>query len=545
MTYQPQANNPYGFRADENAHTAESGMPKNEIGFNDQTIRQAFVRKVFTLVTIMLGVVTVMSAIPHFYRDGEKYPLREYLKKSMGLYILSLVVFLVVYFALICCENVRRSHPTNLICTGILTLSIGFVTMVMTSFYTVDSVVLAFAVTTLSCGGIVIFSMTTKRDITSMLGFAVIIGMVLVLFGLFATIWTMIFHTRTLYLIYAGFGTLVFMLYLAIDIQMIMGGRKFEIEPEEHIFAAIMLFMDIVQIFWFILSLFGDRSRSLEEKNKELDGLRRQLAREEEEKHELFAQINSLIGELAQIKQSENVYSKENEWTLLQSELDELKLDFGRKQGELQKICGELAREREESRRRENIMQLESSRMEEELRERDELLKAISNTELKSQLKAAEMALENDKTKNLEILEKIKEEIELKAKLNFDELLEKEKIKNEEKILKAEKENSRFNDLLFSEQRNNELLKGQLNQLEKENTRLTSELIGIEQKAEREIKQLNNSLEKIKKEKEEPSSQPIAKPRKTLNNGNNLNETFVEDFEEEQQKNIIKSELEK
>uniref|UniRef100_A0A915P3V6 Uncharacterized protein n=1 Tax=Meloidogyne floridensis TaxID=298350 RepID=A0A915P3V6_9BILA len=427
----------------------------------------------------------------------------------------------------------------------------------MTSFYTVDSVVLAFAVTTLSCGGIVIFSMTTKRDITSMLGFAVIIGMVLVLFGLFATIWTMIFHTRTLYLIYAGFGTLVFMLYLAIDIQMIMGGRKFEIEPEEHIFAAIMLFMDIVQIFWFILSLFGDRSRSLEEKNKELDGLRRQLAREEEEKRELFAQINSLIGELAQIKQAENVSSKENELALLQSELDELKLDFGRKQGELQKICGELAREREESRRRENIMQLESSRMEEELRERDELLKeltetsdelgralneanndlqnvreqlaitqqeltnkqktnlnipsindnnkkseelreskekikileerlnisnhktedfeqkfsllAISNTELKSQLKAAEMALENDKTKNLEILEKIKEEIELKAKLNLDELLEKEKIKNEEKILKAEKENSRLNDLLFSEQRNKELLKGQLVALKKEN----------------------------------------------------------------------------
>ncbi|CAK5027539.1 unnamed protein product [Meloidogyne enterolobii] len=418
MTYQPQANNPYGFRADENAHTAESGMPKNEIGFNDQTIRQAFVRKVFTLVTIMLGVVTVMSAIPHFYRDGEKYPLREYLKKSMGLYILSLVVFLVVYFALICCENVRRSHPTNLICTGVLTLSIGFVTMVMTSFYTVDSVVLAFAVTTLSCGGIVIFSMTTKRDITSMLGFAVIIGMVLMLFGFFAVMWTMIFHTRTLYLIYAGFGTLVFMLYLAIDIQMIMGGRKFEIEPEEHIFAAIMLFMDIVQIFWFILSLFGDRSRSLEEKNKELDGLRRQLAREEEEKHELFSQINSLIGELAQIKQAENVSSKENELTLLQSELDELKLDFGRKQGELQKICGELAREREESRRRENIMQLESSRMEEELRERDELLKEL--TETSDELGRALNEANNDLQNAREQLAITQQELTNKQKTNLN-----------------------------------------------------------------------------------------------------------------------------
>jgi FtsH-binding integral membrane protein len=276
MSYQPQSNNPYGYnvRVDEhggmhdtsfnpnytNANAAESGMPKNEIGFNDQTIRQAFVRKVFTLVSIMLGVVTIMSAIPHIYRDGDKYPIRDYVKKNFALYFLSMVTFFVVYFALLCCENVRRSHPTNLICTGILTLSIGFVTMVMTSVYTIDSVVLAFAITTLSCGGIVIFSMTTKRDITSMLGFAFIAGMVICLFGFFAIFWTMIFHTRTLYMVYAGLGTLLFMLYLAIDIQMIMGGRKFEIEPEEHIFAAIMLFMDIVQIFWFILSLVGDRS---------------------------------------------------------------------------------------------------------------------------------------------------------------------------------------------------------------------------------------------------------------------------------------------
>nr|CAD2196637.1 unnamed protein product [Meloidogyne enterolobii] len=57
-----------------------------------------------------------------------------------------------------------------------------------------------------------------------------------------------------------------------------------------------------------------DTLRSLEEKNKELDGLRRQLAREEEEKRELFAQINSLIGELAQIKQAENVSSKKMNW---------------------------------------------------------------------------------------------------------------------------------------------------------------------------------------------------------------------------------------
>ncbi|CAK5069782.1 unnamed protein product [Meloidogyne enterolobii] len=108
-------------------------MPKTEIGFKDKTIRQAFVQKVFTLMTIMISVVTVMSAISLFYRDGEKYPLRDYLKKSSGLYFLSLLVFLVVYFAIICCESARRTHPTNLISTGILTHSIGF--LVLLSHY--------------------------------------------------------------------------------------------------------------------------------------------------------------------------------------------------------------------------------------------------------------------------------------------------------------------------------------------------------------------------------------------------------------------------
>lgn len=247
---------------------AEAGMPKNELGFNDQTIRSAFVRKVFTIVSIMLGVVTIMSAIPHFYTEtimeaGQPkvtYPIRDYIKTHMGLYILAMVVFFVVYLVLLCCDGVRRAHPTNLICTGILTLAIGFMTATITSMYTVDSVVLALAVTTLSCVGIIIFSMTTKRDITSLMGFMFIATLCLMLFGFFAIFWTMIFKTRMLYMVYAGLGTLLFMVYLAIDIQMIMGGRKYEISPEEHIFAAIMLFMDIVQIFWFILSLLGDRS---------------------------------------------------------------------------------------------------------------------------------------------------------------------------------------------------------------------------------------------------------------------------------------------
>jgi len=172
---------------------------------------------------------------------------------------MSYVTFLVVYIALVCCEGVRRSFPSNLICTAILTLAIGYMTMMITSLHRIESVALCLIITAVCCGTIVLFASQTKYDLTSMIGYVFIFSMVLMIFGLVAIISMVFFKVRFLYLIYAGLAALLFMFYLAIDVQMIMGGRKFEISPEDHIFAAIQIFLDIIYIFWMLLSLFGSR----------------------------------------------------------------------------------------------------------------------------------------------------------------------------------------------------------------------------------------------------------------------------------------------
>ncbi|KAI3416278.1 Pfam:UPF0005 [Globodera pallida] len=220
-------------------NAVSGGMPKNELGFNDQTIRAAFVHKVFFLVAAMLGVVTVMCALPYVHP-----PLMAFTKNNFGLYLGALSTFLVVYFALMCCcDGVRRRFPTNLICAGILTLSIGFVTMVITAYYSAAFVVMAEAITAVSCAGIALFALVTKRDITGVFGFMLIATIVLMMFGFLVAMSSFFFHGRILHIVYALLGALFFMFYLAIDIQMIMGGRrKYEISPKEHIFAAIILF---------------------------------------------------------------------------------------------------------------------------------------------------------------------------------------------------------------------------------------------------------------------------------------------------------------
>lgn len=41
------------------------------------------------------------------------------------------------------------------------------------------------------------------------------------------------------------------------DTQLIVGGRRIEISPEEYIYGAISLYVDVMQIFYAILTICG------------------------------------------------------------------------------------------------------------------------------------------------------------------------------------------------------------------------------------------------------------------------------------------------
>ncbi|RCN40110.1 hypothetical protein ANCCAN_13955 [Ancylostoma caninum] len=89
------------------------------------------------------------------------------------------------------------------------------------------------------------------------IGIAYVLGMTLMFFGIVALVACLGFRVTFLYTMYAVLGALLSMLYLAIDIQLIMGGRRFELSPEEHIFGAMQIFLDILNIFLYLLRIFG------------------------------------------------------------------------------------------------------------------------------------------------------------------------------------------------------------------------------------------------------------------------------------------------
>ncbi|CAI2354821.1 unnamed protein product [Caenorhabditis sp. 36 PRJEB53466] len=230
----------------------QNGDEKYSFQFSDKTIRAAFVRKVFSLVFIMLSIVGGVTLFPWLHA-----PTMRMVRHNTGIYLGSYVVFLVTYLSLSCCEGPRRKFPINLIVTAIFTFATATMTMVISAHHDANVVLLALAICIGCTLAIVVFASQTKFDLTAHMGYVMIASVCFMMFGLVAIISAYFFKIKFMIMLYALGGSLIMMMYLFLDVQMMMGGRKYEISPEDYIYAAVQIFIDIVQLFWYLLTLFG------------------------------------------------------------------------------------------------------------------------------------------------------------------------------------------------------------------------------------------------------------------------------------------------
>ena len=53
-------------------------------------------------------------------------------------------------------------------------------------------------------------------------------------------------------------GAIIFSIYIVIDTQMIMGDKKYNISLDDYIVGALILYIDIIQLFLYILRMLKD-----------------------------------------------------------------------------------------------------------------------------------------------------------------------------------------------------------------------------------------------------------------------------------------------
>jgi len=221
----------------------------NNFHFSEKTIRMAFVRRVFVLLsaqlTLTFGVVAALTLTP---------AAKGWLAANPAVFWVALAGSLVTLLALACVPNLRRRHPHNLLALALFTGFEAVVVGVASASFTTDEVLTAVAVCLLVTIALTLFALQTRIDFTMMGGMLFVAVIVLVVFGFL----TIFFQNRIANLVYSCLGALIFSLYLVFDVQLMLGGKhKYSISPEEYVFATLNLYLDVVNLFTYILSIVG------------------------------------------------------------------------------------------------------------------------------------------------------------------------------------------------------------------------------------------------------------------------------------------------
>ncbi|KAK7740757.1 hypothetical protein SLS53_005225 [Cytospora paraplurivora] len=210
-------------------------------------IRNQFIRKVYTILTVQLLVTGAVSTVS-FVSPGYK----EWIQGHPALVFVSL--FGSIGFMLLTYWK-RHSYPSNLLFLSGFTLFEAYAISVVVSFYQTSIVLNAVLLT----GGIFIFltafACQTKYDFTSWMPYLFGGLWGLILFGFMAMFFP---YSSTGELIYGGLAALIFSGYILVDTQLVMRHHH----VEEEIAAAISLYLDIINLFLAILRILNSQQNN-------------------------------------------------------------------------------------------------------------------------------------------------------------------------------------------------------------------------------------------------------------------------------------------
>ncbi|XP_062059267.1 protein lifeguard 4 [Lepus europaeus] len=200
-------------------------------------IRMAFLRKVYSILSLQVLLTTVTSAI-FLYCES----IRVFVHASPALILVFALGSLGFIFAL---TLNRHKHPLNLYLLFGFTLLEALTVGIAVTFYDVYVILQAFILTTAVFLGLTAYTLQSKRDFSKFGA------------GLFAVLWILclsgilksFFNSETMELVLAAVGALLFCGFIIYDTHSLMH----KLSPEEYVLAAISLYLDVINLFLHLL----------------------------------------------------------------------------------------------------------------------------------------------------------------------------------------------------------------------------------------------------------------------------------------------------
>ena len=219
--------------------------------FYDQDTRKGFVKKVYGILGLQLLLTFALTLWPVYHMET-----RVWMHQHQGMTIAAAVSLIVISCTMICCIHLTRMVPVNYFLLFAFTLCEAYLMADLAArTYPAYVVTQAMFMTGIIVVSLSLFAWLTPMDF-------VIMGPILILcIGLslmMSLIFFFVFSAKAMNAFYCGIGVLIYSIYLVIDTQLIMGGKRYELEIDDYILAAFILYTDIIMIFLYILRLLSN-----------------------------------------------------------------------------------------------------------------------------------------------------------------------------------------------------------------------------------------------------------------------------------------------
>ena len=213
----------------------------------DTAVRQGFIKKVYGILTLQLlwtfSVVALFTLSPS---------VRGFVERTPGVLGVTLFAYFASFLALVCCgERAQRTVPTNYYLLSTFTVATSVMVAVSACAYSPLSVLLATFFTFAIFGALTVYAHATKTEWSfGAMGTLAMVWSLLLLAGASA-----FFPISSAAM--ALLGALLFCGYIVVDTQALLT----RLGPDDYVFAALSLFLDLVNLFLRLLQLLGQRER--------------------------------------------------------------------------------------------------------------------------------------------------------------------------------------------------------------------------------------------------------------------------------------------
>lgn len=226
----------------------------------DNEDRLGYVRKVYGILAAQLTVTFGFTACVQTIDSLRANILFN--STWAAIFMLSWITALIVQIGLLCCIKNARRTPTNYILLSIFTICWTIMIGCITADVDQATVLTATLMTAVITITLSTYAMFTKSDFTTMCGPFVCFGLLIILLVSIAMslLSMLVFTFADVWIPFAaGFGVLVYGLFLLIDTQLVVGGGRYELSIDDYVVGALILYIDIIMIFLYLLRMFGGK----------------------------------------------------------------------------------------------------------------------------------------------------------------------------------------------------------------------------------------------------------------------------------------------